>query len=109
MALVMSVNLDGVFLGTKYGAEAMKKNGGGSIVNMSSAGGLVAPQRGGLCASKGAVRLLTKATAIEFSKSCYDYNIRVIPSTRRHRDTHAAPSSAAGKEMLGMASDRPLR
>jgi 3(or 17)beta-hydroxysteroid dehydrogenase len=75
---VMSVNLDGVFLGTKYGAEAMRKSGGGSIINMSSAGGIVGtPDSGAYAASKGGVRLLTKASAVEFSKSHYDYNIRV--------------------------------
>ncbi len=75
---VMSVNLDGVFLGIKYGAKVMKKNGGGSIINMSSVGGLLgtinsAPYN----ASKGGVRLLTKAAAMEFSKAGYDYSIRV--------------------------------
>ena len=75
---VMSVNLDGVFLGMKYAAKVMKKNGGGSIINMSSVGGLLgtidsAPYN----ASKGGVRLLTKAAAMEFSKAGYDYNIRV--------------------------------
>ena len=75
---VMSVNLDGVFLGVKYAAKVMKKNGGGSIINMSSVGGLLgtinsAPYN----ASKGGVRLLTKAAAMEFSKAGYDYNIRV--------------------------------
>jgi 3(or 17)beta-hydroxysteroid dehydrogenase len=75
---VMSINLDGVFLGTKYGSEAMRKSGGGSIINMSSAGGIVGtPDAAAYAASKGGVRLLTKATAIEFSKSCYNYNIRV--------------------------------
>ena len=75
---VMSVNLDGVFLGVKYAAKVMRKNGGGSIINMSSVGGLLgtinsAPYN----ASKGGVRLLTKAAAMEFSKAGYDYNIRV--------------------------------
>ncbi len=75
---VLSVNLDGVFLGTKYGAEAMKKNGGGAIVNLSSAGGIVGTANSAAySASKGGVRLLTKAAAIEFSKACYDCNIRV--------------------------------
>ena len=37
---VISVNLDGVFLGTKYAMEAMKKSGGGSIINISSIAGL---------------------------------------------------------------------
>lgn len=75
---VMSINLDGVFLGTKYGAEAMKKTGGGSIVNMSSAGGIVGtPRASAYAASKGGVRLLTKAAAIEYSKAHLGYNIRV--------------------------------
>jgi len=38
---VMSVNLDGVFLGTKYAIGAMKGSGGGSIINISSVAGLV--------------------------------------------------------------------
>jgi 3(or 17)beta-hydroxysteroid dehydrogenase len=75
---VMSINLDGVFLGTKYASEAMRKSGGGSIINMSSAGGIVGtPNSAAYAASKGGVRLLTKAAAIEFSKSCYGYDIRV--------------------------------
>jgi 3(or 17)beta-hydroxysteroid dehydrogenase len=75
---VMSINLDGVFLGIKHGSEVMKKSGGGSIINMSSAGGIVGtPNSAAYAASKGGVRTLTKAAAIEFSKSVYDYNIRV--------------------------------
>jgi NAD(P)-dependent dehydrogenase (short-subunit alcohol dehydrogenase family) len=75
---VMCVNLDGVFLGIKYAVGAMKESGGGSIINLSSVGGLIgtinsAPYN----ASKGGVRLLTKAAAMEFSKAGYDYNIRV--------------------------------
>ncbi len=75
---LMSINLDGTFLGIKYGAEAMRKSGGGSIINMSSAGGIVGTANASAYASsKGAVRLLTKAAAIEFSKKHLDYNIRV--------------------------------
>ena len=75
---VMSINLDGVFLGTKYSAEAMKKSGGGSIINMSSAGGIIGTANASAYASsKGAVRLFTKAAAVEYSKSHYDYNVRV--------------------------------
>jgi len=75
---VMSINLDGVFLGTKYGAEAMKKTGGGSIINISSTAGLIGtPNAIAYSASKGGVRLLTKAAAIEFSKAYSNYNIRV--------------------------------
>ena len=75
---VMSINLDGVFLGTKYSAEAMKKSGGGSIINMSSAGGIIGTANASAYASsKGAVRLFTKAAAVEYSKSYNDYNVRV--------------------------------
>jgi len=76
---VTSVNLDGVFLGTKHAIGAMRKSGGGSIVNMSSVGGLVGmpADSSAYCASKGGVRLFTKASALQCSKSGHDYNIRV--------------------------------
>jgi NAD(P)-dependent dehydrogenase (short-subunit alcohol dehydrogenase family) len=62
-----AVNVEGVFLGLKHSLPLMRKAGnGGSIINMSSVAGL----RGsailaGYCATKGAVRLLTKAIANE--------------------------------------------
>jgi 3(or 17)beta-hydroxysteroid dehydrogenase len=76
---LMSVNLDGVFLGTKHAIRAMKGNGGGSIINMSSAAGIVGTldNTSAYCASKGAVRLFTKAAALECSKAGRNYNIRV--------------------------------
>jgi len=75
---LMSVNLDGVFLGTKFAIEAMKKNGGGSIINISSVAGLIGnPDASAYHASKGGVRAFTKAAAIECSKAGYGYNIRV--------------------------------
>lgn len=76
---LMSVNLNGVFLGTKHSVVAMKRNGGGSIINMSSAAGIVGTidDTSAYCASKGAIRLFTKAAALEFSKAGHDYNIRV--------------------------------
>jgi 3(or 17)beta-hydroxysteroid dehydrogenase len=75
---LMSVNLDGVFLGTRFAIGAMKKTGGGSIVNISSVAGLVGnPDAAAYHASKGGVRLFTKAAAIECSKAGYGYSIRV--------------------------------
>jgi 3(or 17)beta-hydroxysteroid dehydrogenase len=75
---LMSVNLDGVFLGTKFAIEAMKKNGSGSIINISSVAGLIGnPDAAAYHASKGGVRSFTKAAAIECSKAGYGYNIRV--------------------------------
>ncbi len=67
--LVMDINAKGVFLGTKAAIPEMRKAGGGSIINISSQLGLVgvdnsSPQ---YQASKGAVRLLTKSTAIQYA------------------------------------------
>ena len=67
---VMDVNAKGVFLGTKVAIPEMRRAGGGSIINISSISGMIG-QHGihpGYNASKGAVRLLTKTTAIQYAK-----------------------------------------
>jgi NAD(P)-dependent dehydrogenase (short-subunit alcohol dehydrogenase family) len=65
---IMEVNTTGVFLGTKYAIPAMKQAGGGSIVNISSIMGFVGGESGhpAYHASKGAVRIFTKATAVKY-------------------------------------------
>ncbi len=61
-----AVNLDGVFLGIKHALPLMRAGGGGSIVNISSLAGLKgAANLAGYCATKGGVRLFTKAVALE--------------------------------------------
>ena len=67
---VMDVNAKGVFLGTKAAIPPMRAAGGGSIVNISSQMGIVGAERTGghYAASKGAVRLFTKATAVQYAK-----------------------------------------
>jgi NAD(P)-dependent dehydrogenase (short-subunit alcohol dehydrogenase family) len=66
---VMAVNAAGVFLGTRAAIPALRAAGGGSIVNISSQLGLVGVETSSAQyqASKGAVRLLTKATAIQYA------------------------------------------
>jgi NAD(P)-dependent dehydrogenase (short-subunit alcohol dehydrogenase family) len=62
----MSVNAKGVFLGIKHTIPAMRRAGGGSIINISSVAGLVgSANSAAYSASKGAVRLLTKTTAVQ--------------------------------------------
>jgi NAD(P)-dependent dehydrogenase (short-subunit alcohol dehydrogenase family) len=62
---LLSVNLDGVFLGIKHAIPAMRVGGSGSIINLSSIEGLVGdPTLAAYNASKGAVRLLTKSAAL---------------------------------------------
>jgi NAD(P)-dependent dehydrogenase (short-subunit alcohol dehydrogenase family) len=71
---IHTVNMDGVFLGCKYGIQLMKEHGG-SIINMSSRSGLVGmAQTAAYCSSKGAVRNLTKSVAIYCAQ--YGYKIR---------------------------------
>ncbi len=73
---IQAVNVEGVFLGCKYGVAAMSVGGrerggagGGAIVNMSSVAGLIGtPGAIAYGASKGAVRQLTKSVAIDCAK-----------------------------------------
>ncbi len=71
---VMDINVNGVFLCTKYVIPYMKENGKGNIINLSSIYGIIsAPDIPPYHASKGAVRLMTKTDAIQYAGD----NIRV--------------------------------
>ncbi|MXZ92353.1 MAG: glucose 1-dehydrogenase [Chloroflexi bacterium] len=72
---IMDINSTGVFLGTKHAIQQMRQNGGGSIVNISSIAGLVGMLSGhpAYNASKGSVRIFTKAMAVRYGRE----NIRV--------------------------------
>ena len=67
---VMAVNAKGVFLGTKHAIPAMRRSGGGSIVNISSVAGIGQSlhQEPAYAASKGAIRIFTKVTASQHAK-----------------------------------------
>jgi NAD(P)-dependent dehydrogenase (short-subunit alcohol dehydrogenase family) len=67
---LMDVNAKGVFLGMKHGIGQMQKNGGGSIVNISSISGFVGQSAIHMAynASKGAVRIMTKTAAVQYAK-----------------------------------------
>jgi cyclopentanol dehydrogenase len=66
---VIAVNQTGVFLGMKAAVPAMKKAGGGSIVNISSIAGLIGVGAAtAYQATKGAVRILTKTVAVQYAK-----------------------------------------
>ncbi|WP_018751938.1 SDR family NAD(P)-dependent oxidoreductase [Paenibacillus sanguinis] len=70
---IMKINVTSVFLGQKHVIPYMIESGGGSIINISSIAGLTGGSgTGPYTASKGAVRLLTKATAVDYGK----HNIR---------------------------------
>src|SRR5687767_14128170 len=68
----MAVNVDGAFHGCKHGVSAMMQKGGGSIVNLSSIDGIIGEaELAAYCASKGAVRTLTKAVAVHCAEKKY--------------------------------------
>ena len=67
----MAVNADGVFLGCKHGVALMKAKGG-SIINLSSIDGIIGEaDLAAYCASKGAVRTLTKSVAVHCAEQGY--------------------------------------
>jgi NAD(P)-dependent dehydrogenase (short-subunit alcohol dehydrogenase family) len=71
---ILAVNLDAVFICSKIVIPHMRKQGGGSIINIASGAGFFGvPRQAAYCASKGAVVLLTKQMALDFAVD----NIRI--------------------------------
>ena len=95
--LVMDINGKGVFLGTKAAIPEMQNAGGGSIINISSQLGIVATDNSSpqYHASKGAVRILTKSTAIQFApdgiraNSVHPGPVNTAMTERRREDPEA--------------------
>ena len=105
---VMSVNAKGVFLGTKHAIPAMQRAGGGSIINISSQLGIVAMNESSpqYIASKGAVRLLTKSTALQYAEDGIRCNSVhpgpiVTPMTQGRRSDEAVRELMESRIPLG--------
>lgn len=99
--LVHAVNGEGTFLGCQAALRAMKTTGGGSIINVSSVAGIVAdPDLAAYCASKGTVRLLTKAVALHAARA--GYGVRCNSVHPAFIDTPMVDA------LLAAASDRGL-
>jgi NAD(P)-dependent dehydrogenase (short-subunit alcohol dehydrogenase family) len=99
---VHAVNLDGVFLGCKYGIRAMRVGGTGSIINISSRSGMVGiPAAAAYAASKAAVRNHTKSVALY----CAEVGLRI-----RCNSIHpAAVLTPMWEPILGTGPDRESR
>ena len=76
---VNAVNVEGTFLGCREAVRAMKESGGGSIVNLSSVAGIIGDaSSAAYCASKGAVRMLTKSAALHCARSGYKIRVNSV-------------------------------
>ncbi|WP_136604972.1 SDR family NAD(P)-dependent oxidoreductase [Paenibacillus dokdonensis] len=72
---VLDINLNGCMLGMKYAIPEMQKNGSGSVINISSIGGIVGMAgSSAYTAAKGALRAITKGAAVEFAKESVRVN-----------------------------------
>jgi NAD(P)-dependent dehydrogenase (short-subunit alcohol dehydrogenase family) len=102
---LQAVNATSVFLGTKHAAAAMMPAGRGSIVNISSIMGFVgsADSHPGYAASKGAVRLYTKAAAAKYGP----HGIRVNSVHPGYMPPMLNATNGAGREAKIEAT--PLR
>ena len=109
--VLMAVNVRGVFMCSKYAIPAMKKNGGGSIVNTASVVAQVGiSNRAAYCASKGAVAALTRAIAIDHVRDGIRCNA-VAPGTidtpyfqeilHKSPDPEATRKALAARQLMG--------
>lgn len=112
-----SINLDGVFLGTKYGVDALKHGKGGAIVNVAST---LAWRSGALfpaySASKAGVRLLTQSAALHCAEQGYDIRVNTISPGAIHTEMvegYVAAGERAGQTredvLSGFANAHPMK
>jgi len=115
---VQSVNLDGVFLGTRFGVSVMKRWRRGSIINIGSIAGTAA-SRGGAAygASKGGVHNLTKQAAFSAAKAGYGVRVNsILPgyvwtpamaprAIAEHGSEEAARRALAARHPINIAVD----
>jgi NAD(P)-dependent dehydrogenase (short-subunit alcohol dehydrogenase family) len=105
---IVNINQKGVWLGMKFAVPAMRKRGGGSIVNISSVAGLTGSAGStAYHGTKGAVRLLTKAAAVQYGPEKIRANsvhpgiiatqmIDIIPKHQRQAFTNFVPLRREG-------------
>ena len=109
---VHAVNVEGTFLGCREAVRVMKETGGGSIVNLSSVAGIIGDaQTIAYCASKGAVRLLTKSAALHCGRSGYKIRVNSVhPSFADTAMVQELIASSKNPERMreGLARAAPL-
>lgn len=105
-----AVNVEGTFLGCREAVRVMKASGGGSIVNLSSVAGIIGDaQSAAYCASKGAVRLLTKSIALHCARSGYPIRCNSVhPSFTQTAMVEGFISKARDPERLRAGLNRAI-
>lgn len=99
---VHNVNLDGTFLGCRYAIKAMRNNGNGSIINISSRSGMIGiPMAAAYASSKAAIRNHTKTVALYCAQNKLNISCNSIHP--------AAVLTPMWEPMLGNGEDREQR
>lgn len=89
---VMAINVEGTFLGMKHAIPRLARSGGGAVVNISSIMGIKGHARAtAYCGSKGAIRMMTKAVALECAEARNGVRVNSVhpgvvdtPAWRKH-------------------------
>lgn len=106
--LMLNINLKGVWLSMKYEIPAMLANGGGSIVNMASAAGVMGLRNGSAyAASKHGVVGLTRSAALEYATK----GLRINAVCPGFVDTQLVEDMGSGNPRVreGIVSFNPMK
>lgn len=102
---VIKINQDGVFFGSKYSVQQMRKNGGGVVINCASILGIVGePTAYAYNASKGAVVLMTKSLALQYAKD----NIRCAAVAPGYVESGMVNREALGEYYDNLVDKHPI-
>lgn len=102
---VIKINQDGVFFGSKYAVQQMRKNGGGVVINCASILGIVGePTAYAYNASKGAVVLMTKSLALQYAKD----NIRCAAVAPGYVESGMVNREALGEYYDNLVDKHPI-
>jgi 3(or 17)beta-hydroxysteroid dehydrogenase len=107
----LAIHLDATFFGCKYAIEAMKNNGGGSIVNMSSSAALVGiADFLAYSAAKGGIRSMTKSIAIHCRAQKYGIRCNTVhPGSISTPMVHAALEQLSGLKLMEQPNPEAVR
>jgi 3(or 17)beta-hydroxysteroid dehydrogenase len=104
---IMAVSIDGVVFGTKHAIPAMRKSGGGAIVNMASLAAIQGePTFAAYCAAKGAIDAYTRSTAVYCIRNGIPVRCNsVLPSGIDTPMVQSLPGKLAGMATAAPAHD----